>query len=535
MSNFNWEDDDGSEKFAEQVVRAAMPDVGIWSVGEQVFAGTPSTRFTEYVANEGLAWLAMRKHPLVQQWELAARAKWAEEKAKERMPGRNLHEHEGAIWRNSSVMETDDCREWFAENWINAERKTRSKRDMGAAETLNYLRNISHDDLDDFYAPPCPDCGGEQKFERDRPRGQRIAVCISCIDAELKTRPAKESLVETDQSGPCVAFSTSNPWSVCVLENDHDGSHIMSDEESQQPCGQDEPVCARAGCLHVHGNKGACPVVSCTCQEFLPTRETVPSSEARQGQGGVGLTDSRFPSGNMPFVGLPPSALAAQPSLSGEDEKPQEFIPGDEVRWTYEDGGQVIFGHTNSKLIKIKRNDGEVVWIKRSALQGRDMQVAHPSAGAGELPPLDVTHADREAGMEWSFAGNGPDLEKVDAWTAVRQIRDQLMCRERQLKAALSQAPGDEKRDTRFDWFTTMMAAELQANASKGDWDSWRPDFTQAMSELHHHVGKLQHAALNEHHAGIREFSADVANIAMKIAEVLGLARAQAGGKDSAR
>jgi hypothetical protein len=56
------------------------------------------------------------------------------------------------------------------------------KKDMNVEETLHYLRNISHDDLDDAYAGPCTDCGGKQVYDRSTPRGTRPLLCLNDCD-----------------------------------------------------------------------------------------------------------------------------------------------------------------------------------------------------------------------------------------------------------------------------------------------------------------------------------------------------------------
>ena len=48
-----------------------------------------------------------------------------------------------------------------------------------ARELLDALRNISHDDLDDEYAGPCPECGGKQIYDRRVPSANRPIMCIN--------------------------------------------------------------------------------------------------------------------------------------------------------------------------------------------------------------------------------------------------------------------------------------------------------------------------------------------------------------------
>jgi ssDNA-binding Zn-finger/Zn-ribbon topoisomerase 1 len=52
------------------------------------------------------------------------------------------------------------------------------------SEVLDALRNESHDDLDDKYAGPCPECGGKQVYDRSVPRDGRPLVCQGKCNAE---------------------------------------------------------------------------------------------------------------------------------------------------------------------------------------------------------------------------------------------------------------------------------------------------------------------------------------------------------------
>ena len=70
--------------------------------------------------------------------------------------------------------------------------------------------------------------------------------------------------------------------------------------------------------------------------------------------------------------------------------------------------------------------------------------------------------------------------------------------------------------------FIQRMDCELVANERKGDWNTWTPDKDQGMSELQHHVNKLQAAMMAGDRASISEYAADVANISMKISEIHG-------------
>ncbi|MFZ4776798.1 MAG: hypothetical protein ACOYM3_15615 [Terrimicrobiaceae bacterium] len=70
--------------------------------------------------------------------------------------------------------------------------------------------------------------------------------------------------------------------------------------------------------------------------------------------------------------------------------------------------------------------------------------------------------------------------------------------------------------------FFRRMDRELQGNASKGDWKAWKPDRMLCMDELHHHLRKLGRALRLNDKDRVAEFAADLANIAMKTAEIHG-------------
>lgn len=72
--------------------------------------------------------------------------------------------------------------------------------------------------------------------------------------------------------------------------------------------------------------------------------------------------------------------------------------------------------------------------------------------------------------------------------------------------------------------FVAMMDAELHANAGKGDRPGWLAmDRKTALLEIYYHVAKLQKAARDDEPARIREYAADVANMAMMLADVCGV------------
>jgi hypothetical protein len=67
--------------------------------------------------------------------------------------------------------------------------------------------------------------------------------------------------------------------------------------------------------------------------------------------------------------------------------------------------------------------------------------------------------------------------------------------------------------------FVAQMEAELKANDSKGDWAQWKPSSFEALSELRHHLLKLEVALQRREGEAVEEYSADCANILMKIHE----------------
>jgi hypothetical protein len=70
--------------------------------------------------------------------------------------------------------------------------------------------------------------------------------------------------------------------------------------------------------------------------------------------------------------------------------------------------------------------------------------------------------------------------------------------------------------------FFRRMDNELLGNASKGDWKAWKPDRMLCMDELHHHLRKLGWALRLNDKDRVTEFCADLANVAMKTAEIHG-------------
>lgn len=77
------------------------------------------------------------------------------------------------------------------------------------------------------------------------------------------------------------------------------------------------------------------------------------------------------------------------------------------------------------------------------------------------------------------------------------------------------------------------MDKELIANETKGNWNEWKPSIPDALSELIHHVNKLEDILNLPWHVvfpkNISEYAADVANIAMKIEEMFGFSSLEKG------
>ena len=71
--------------------------------------------------------------------------------------------------------------------------------------------------------------------------------------------------------------------------------------------------------------------------------------------------------------------------------------------------------------------------------------------------------------------------------------------------------------------FLDMMDRELHANADKGDRPGWLSmSSAESLLEIYYHVAKLQKAVKDRDDAGIAEYAADVANMAMMLADICG-------------
>lgn len=92
------------------------------------------------------------------------------------------------------------------------------------------------------------------------------------------------------------------------------------------------------------------------------------------------------------------------------------------------------------------------------------------------------------------------------------------------VQAARKASPLEGKYGNVLTPFVKQMEQELKANAYKGDRPGWlkmTPD--QALLEIYWHISKLQRAVRDNDIAGILEHSADVANMAMMLADVCGV------------
>ena len=80
---------------------------------------------------------------------------------------------------------------------------------------------------------------------------------------------------------------------------------------------------------------------------------------------------------------------------------------------------------------------------------------------------------------------------------------------------------GIDPLTTRLE-FVRQMAAELRANAHKGDWRAWQPDTGVIEQKIDHRATKLCVALADGNAIQIRESAADLANLAMKADEIHG-------------
>lgn len=86
-----------------------------------------------------------------------------------------------------------------------------------------------------------------------------------------------------------------------------------------------------------------------------------------------------------------------------------------------------------------------------------------------------------------------------------------------------------DKYDEVLQPFLTMMRNELHTNSGKGDrpgWLSMTPG--ECLLEIYYHLGKLQKGVKDGNKLWITEYSADVANMAMMLADICGCLNATA-------
>jgi hypothetical protein len=83
---------------------------------------------------------------------------------------------------------------------------------------------------------------------------------------------------------------------------------------------------------------------------------------------------------------------------------------------------------------------------------------------------------------------------------------------------------GGGKYAATLEPFATMMARELHANASKRDRPGWlKMTPGDCLLEIYYHVAKLQKAVRDKDSERVAENTADVANLAMMMADIWGL------------
>jgi hypothetical protein len=70
--------------------------------------------------------------------------------------------------------------------------------------------------------------------------------------------------------------------------------------------------------------------------------------------------------------------------------------------------------------------------------------------------------------------------------------------------------------------FLERMQIELAANQHKGDWKEWHPSKFDILSDLQHHLNKLQFAVMEDEKDLTAEYAADLANITMKAFDEFG-------------
>lgn len=122
-------------------------------------------------------------------------------------------------------------------------------------------------------------------------------------------------------------------------------------------------------------------------------------------------------------------------------------------------------------------------------------------------------------GAVWFWAGDGTDNLETLACPVVINAGDLRAL----LAPSLPAAGSAGKYDSVLRPFFAMMEAELHANSGKGDRPGWLAmSAEQCMLEIYYHAAKLQKAVKKNDMQGVREYSADVANMSMMMADIVG-------------
>lgn len=134
------------------------------------------------------------------------------------------------------------------------------------------------------------------------------------------------------------------------------------------------------------------------------------------------------------------------------------------------------------------------------------------------IAQLQARIAELESGKVSALTDGVKTLERIGVSIKDRQQRmDELFTAPPAPVAVL------DKYDEVLLPFLTMMRNELHANAGKGDrpgWLSMTPG--ECLLEIYYHLGKLQKGVKDGNELLITEYSADVANMAMMLADICG-------------
>lgn len=75
-------------------------------------------------------------------------------------------------------------------------------------------------------------------------------------------------------------------------------------------------------------------------------------------------------------------------------------------------------------------------------------------------------------------------------------------------------------------WLRCAMVRELENNSHKGNWDEWEPDAGRLVKEIEKHSTRLLDAVSRNNRYAVDEHAADIANFALKAAQLFGTAPA---------